>query len=470
MKLHPIVLCGGSGSRLWPLSRDEHPKQLLPLVGERSLLQDTVLRLDGLAGVAAPVVVSNARYRFLIAEQMREIGKLPCPLLLEPVGRNTAPALTLAALRILAADPEGMLLAMPADHAITDAPAFRAAVGEALAHADAGQLVTFGVVPDAPETGYGYIRRAASGAIAEFVEKPDLARAEAFLASGDYLWNSGLFLMRAGRWIEELRRHRPDILEVCEAAIESGRQDYDFFHVGACFEDCPSESIDYAVMEKTDCGAVVPLAAGWSDVGAWDALWDIGVKDADGNVARGDVVTLACQDNLIVADHRLVAAVGMRDMILVETKDAILVAHRSRAQEVKELVTRLKAMARPECTTPSRVWRPWGFYETLDSGTRFQVKRIMVRPGAALSLQMHHHRAEHWVVVRGTARVVRDHEEFLVTENESTYIPVGVRHRLENPGLIPLEMIEVQSGSYLGEDDITRFEDMYRRMEPSVGG
>ena len=470
MKLHPIVLCGGSGSRLWPLSRDEHPKQLLPLLGGRSLLQETVLRLEGLADVAAPVVVSNAQYRFLIAEQMREIGKMPCPLLLEPAGRNTAPALTLAALRVLATDPEALLLAMPADHAMTDAAGFRAAVGAALELAAAGRLVTFGVVPDAPETGYGYIRRSAGGEVAEFVEKPDLARAEAFLASGDYLWNSGLFLMRATRWIEELRRYRPDILQACEAAITSGRQDYDFFHVGACFQDCPGESIDYAVMEHTGEASVVPLAAGWSDVGAWDALWDIGAKDEYGNVVRGDVLTQDSRDNLIVADNRLVAALGVHDLVVVETKDAVLVAHRARAQEVKELVVRLKAMARSECTTPSRVWRPWGFYESLDNGARFQVKRIMVRPGAALSLQMHHHRAEHWVVVKGTARVVRDHEQFLITENQSTYIPVGVRHRLENPGLIPLEMIEVQSGSYLGEDDITRFEDIYRRMEPSVGG
>lgn len=470
MKLHPIVLCGGSGSRLWPLSRDEHPKQLLPLLGERSLLQETVLRLEGLADVAAPVVVSNAQYRFLIAEQMREIGKMPCALLLEPAGRNTAPALTLAALRVLATDPEALLLAMPADHAMTDAAGFRAAVGAALELAAAGRLVTFGVVPDAPETGYGYIRRSAGGEVAEFVEKPDLARAEAFLASGDYLWNSGLFLMRATRWIEELRRYRPDILQACEAAITSGRQDYDFFHVGACFQDCPGESIDYAVMEHTGAASVVPLAAGWSDVGAWDALWDIGAKDEHGNMVRGDVVTQGSRDNLIVADNRLVAVLGVHDLVVVETKDAVLVAHRARAQEVKELVARLKAMARSECTTPSRVWRPWGFYESLDNGARFQVKRIMVRPGAALSLQMHHHRAEHWVVVKGTARVVRDHEQFLITENQSTYIPVGVRHRLENPGLIPLEMIEVQSGGYLGEDDITRFEDIYRRLEPSVGG
>ncbi len=470
MKIHPIILCGGNGSRLWPLSRDQHPKQLLALVGERTLLQETALRLDGLADVARPVVVSNAEYRFQIAEQMREIGRLPCPLLLEPVGRNTAPALTVAALRVLAVDPEAVLLVMPADHAIQDARAFCAAVTQGLPRALAGRLVTFGVVPDAPETGYGYIRQGPDETIAEFVEKPDAERAAAFVESGEYLWNSGLFLMRAARWIEELRRYRPDVLAACEAAVVGGRQDADFFHVGAAFSECPSESIDYAVMERVDCGSVIALSAGWSDVGAWHALWDLGAKDTHGNVVRGDVVTLDASDNLIVADSRLVGAVGVRNMVLIETKDAVLIADRTRCQDVKELVTRLKAVGRPECTTPSRVWRPWGFYETLDSGSRFQVKRIIVRPGAALSLQAHHHRAEHWIVVTGTARVVRDSEEFLVTENESTFIPVGVRHRLENPGLIPLEMIEVQSGSYLGEDDITRFEDRYRRIEPLLEG
>lgn len=470
MKLHPVILCGGSGSRLWPLSRDHHPKQLLALLGDRTLLQETALRLEGLADVADPVVVSNAQYRFLIAEQMREIGCLPCTLLLEPVGRNTAPALTVAALRVLAGGTDALLLAMPADHAIIDAAGFRRAVAAALPSARAGRLVTFGVVPSAPETGYGYIRRGPEDVIAEFIEKPDVERARAFLQAGDYLWNSGLFLMRATRWIEELRRHRPDILAACEASVAAGRQDQDFFHCGAGFQDCPSESIDYAVMEHTDAGSVVPLDVGWSDVGAWGALWDLSVKDEDRNVTRGDVLTLKAHDNLVVAENRLVAAVGVHDLIVVETKDAVLVADRAHAQDVKDLVVKLKALGRSECITPSRVWRPWGFYETLDSGARFQVKRIMVRPGAALSLQMHHHRAEHWIVVKGTARVVRDSDEFIVTENQSTYIPVGVRHRLENPGLIPLEMIEVQSGSYLGEDDITRFEDRYNRMEPSVGG
>ena len=465
MKLHPIILCGGNGSRLWPLSRDHHPKQLLALMGGRTLLQETALRLDGLTEVAAPVVVSNAQYRFLIAEQMREIGKLPCTLLLEPVGRNTAPALTIAALKILAEDTDALLLAMPADHAISDGAAFRHAIAEAIPQALHGRLVTFGIVPSHPETGYGYIRRGPEDVIREFVEKPDLARADVFLASGDYLWNSGLFLMRASVWIEELRRYRPDILEACERALAQGREDHDFFHLDACFGECPSESIDYAVMERTDVGSVIPLAVGWSDIGAWGALWELGEKDEAGNMIRGDVVTLDAADNLLIAESRLLAAVGVHDLVVVETKDAVLIADRARPQDVKELVLKLKGLARRECTAPARVWRPWGFYETIDSGARFQVKRIMVRPQAALSLQMHHHRAEHWVVVKGTARVVRDGEEFIVTENQSTYIPVGVRHRLENPGLIPLEMIEVQSGSYLGEDDITRFEDRYHRVD-----
>jgi len=469
MKLHPIILCGGNGSRLWPLSRDHHPKQLLALLGGRTLLQDTALRMDGLEGVAAPFVVSNAQYRFLVAEQMREIDKMPCTLLLEPIGRNTAPALTVAALKILAQDSDALLLAMPADHAMTDGAAFRQAIEAAVPRALEGRLVTFGIVPNSPETGYGYIRRGADDAIMEFVEKPDAARAAAFLDSGDYLWNSGLFLMRATVWIEELRRYRPDILKACEAALATGREDHDFIHLNGCFSGCPSESIDYAVMEQTNVGSVIPLTVGWSDVGAWGALWELGEKDEAGNVLRGDVVALHATDNLLIAESRLVAAVGVHNLIVVETKDAVLIADRARSQDVKELVLKLKGLARSECQTPSRVWRPWGFYETLDSGARFQVKRIMVRPQAALSLQMHHHRAEHWVVVKGTALVVRDNEEFIVTENQSTYIPVGVRHRLENRGLIPLEMIEVQSGSYLGEDDITRFEDRYHRIDPPAG-
>lgn len=469
MKLHPIILCGGTGSRLWPLSRDEHPKQLLSLMGGRTLLQETALRMDGVPDVSTAFVVSNAQYRFLIAEQMREIGKLPCPLLLEPVGRNTAPALTIAALKVLAEGGDALLLAMPADHAVKDRIAFQGAIEKAIPRAVEGRLVTFGVVPDRPETGYGYIRRGPEDKIVEFVEKPDAKRAARYLAAGDYLWNSGLFLMRATVWVDELRRYRPDILAACERALVEGREDHDFIHIGPCFDDCPSESIDYAVMERTGLGAVIPLAAGWSDVGAFGALWELGDKDESGNVVRGDVVALGSQDNLLIAESRLVAAVGVHNLIVVETKDAVLVADRTSPQSVKDLVLKLKGLARSECVAPSRVWRPWGFYEALDSGARFQVKRIMVRPQAALSLQMHHHRAEHWVVVKGTARVVRGDEEFLVTENQSTYIPVGVRHRLENPGIIPLEMIEVQSGSYLGEDDITRFEDRYRRVDVTVG-
>ncbi len=469
MSLHPVILCGGNGSRLWPLSRDQHPKQLLALLSGRTLLQDTALRLETVPEVAPPVIVGNREYRFLIAEQMREIGRMPCTLLLEPEGRNTAPALTLAALRVLATDPEAVLLAMPADHAVQNEEAFRAAVTGALPKALAGRLVTFGVVPDRAETGYGYIRRGADDEIQEFIEKPDAERAQALAASGDCLWNSGVFLVAARVWLQELGRHRPDILAACERAFGHSREDGDFVHIDSTFRTCPGESIDYAVMEHTAVGSVVPLAAGWSDVGAFGALWDLGARDADGNVARGDVVALDAHDNLLIAEGRLLAALGVRDLIVIETKDAVLVADRRSSQSVKDLVARLKDRGRRECLTPSRVWRPWGFYETVDHGPRFQVKRLMVRPGAALSLQMHHHRAEHWVVVRGTARITRGDEEFLLSENQSAYIPLGVRHRLDNPGLIPLEIIEVQSGSYLGEDDIVRFADRYRREETGAG-
>ena len=342
MKLHPIILCGGTGSRLWPLSRDEHPKQLLSLLGGRTLLQETALRMEGAVDVVAPLVVSNALYRFLIAEQMREIDKLPCPLLLEPVGRNTAPALTIAALRVLAEGSDALLLAMPADHVISDRPAFQGAIQKAIARAIEGRLVTFGVVPDRPETGYGYIRRGPEDTIVEFVEKPDTEHAAAYIAAGDYLWNSGLFLMRATVWIDELKTYRPDILAACERALAEGREDHDFVFMGQCFNDCPSESIDYAVMERTRLGSVIPLAVGWSDVGAFGALWDLGDKDESGNVVRGDVVVLDAQDNLLIAESRLLTAVGVHDLIVVETKDAVLVADRASPQAVKDLVIKLK--------------------------------------------------------------------------------------------------------------------------------
>ncbi|MDA8390121.1 MAG: mannose-1-phosphate guanylyltransferase/mannose-6-phosphate isomerase [Gammaproteobacteria bacterium] len=461
--IHPVILSGGSGSRLWPLSREHHPKQLLALLGERTLLQDTALRLNGMADVASPIVVCNAQYRFLIAEQMRTIDKMPCTILLEPAGRNTAPALTMAALRVARDDPDGLLLAMPADHAMRDPASFRAAVQRAAVYAAHGRLVTFGIVPTHAETGYGYIRSGGNGEVVEFVEKPDQTRAAAFCASGDYLWNSGLFLVHVRLWLEELGRLRPDILAACEDAMAHAHSDGDFVRIGASFAETPSESIDYAVMEHTDRATVVPLDAGWSDIGAWPALWELGDRDGDGNVIRGEVFTVNARDNLLMAEHRLVGAVGVSDIVVIETKDAVLVADRRQAQDVKQLVAKLKGLGRSECATSSRVWRPWGCYETMDIGPRFQVKRIMVKPKAALSMQMHYHRAEHWIVVAGTARVTRGDEEFVLSENQSTYIPLGTRHRLENPGLVPLEMIEVQSGAYLGEDDITRFEDLYNR-------
>ena len=480
--LQPVVLSGGSGTRLWPLSREHYPKQLLAFAGDRSLLQETVLRAGQSApDAAAPIIVCNEQHRFLVAEQVRELGKTPAGIILEPVGRNTAPALTLAALAIERQGQDPVMLVMPADHVIRDQQAFAGALAEAAALAEAGYLVTFGIVPAAPETGYGYIKLGAalSGdggkarGVAAFVEKPDLPTAQAYLDSGEYLWNSGLFMMRASVWLQAIGKFQPDILAACRRAMEEGEADRDFYRVGKdAFSACPSDSIDYAVMEKVAAAgkgdlkvAVVPLDAGWSDVGAWSAIWEVSVPDADGNVSRGDVLTHATRNSLLFAEHRLVAGVGLEDMVVVETADAVMVAHKSQAQEVKQIVDRLKAQNRSERLTHRRVYRPWGTYEGIDAGNRFQVKRIVVKPGEALSLQMHHHRAEHWVVVRGTARVTHGEEVFLLSENQSTYIPIGETHRLENPGTIPLEIIEVQSGSYLGEDDIVRFEDVYERKE-----
>lgn len=467
----PVILSGGSGTRLWPLSREHYPKQLLALVGEETLLQQTAVRLDGMANVAAPLVVCNEEHRFLVAEQLRQCGRTARTILLEPFGRNTAPALTLAALTLLENGHDPVLLVMPADHVIRNRTLFQRAVAEGARLATEGRLVTFGIVPTQPETGYGYIRkgkRVTAGASAHdvdaFVEKPDATRAAEYLASGQYLWNSGIFMMRAGAWLTEMERHRNDIAHICREAYKRGKADADFFRVDrATFDNCPSDSIDYAVMEKTGEAVVVPLDAGWSDVGAWSSLWQVCDRDAQGNAVRGDVLAVDTCDTLLYAEHRLLAAVGLRDMIVVETADAVLVAHRDRAQEVKEIVQRLKDDKREEHIAHRRVYRPWGHYESIDRGERFQAKRITVNPGAALSLQMHHHRAEHWVVVKGRARVTRDDEVFELTENQSTYIPIGTKHRLENSGAEPLEMIEVQSGSYLGEDDIVRFEDRYRR-------
>lgn len=478
MIIQPVVLCGGSGSRLWPLSREQYPKQLLRLVGPNSLLQDTVLRLAALpGGVAPPLLVGNTEYRFILAEQVRQVGVANATLVLEPVGRNTAPALTLGALGAMVDGHDPVMVVMPADHVIQDSAAFVAAVQVAAPLAQAGQLVTFGIECTAPETGYGYIRRghALAGAqaytVAEFVEKPDAATAQAYVHDGGFYWNGGIFVVKASVWLDKIRHLQPAIAAACESAFEERQADLDFLRPSkAAFEACPSDSIDYAVMERLASAShntgevvVVPMMAGWSDVGAWSAVWDIGAKDASGNVLSGDVQVHATTNTLVMAHSRLVACVGLTDAVVVETADAVLVASRSHIQKVKDVVTSLKAANRPEALTSRKVHRPWGWYDSVDAGQRFQVKRIVVNPGASLSLQMHHHRAEHWIVVQGTARVTRGADVYLVPENQSTYIPLGEKHRLDNPGKVPLEMIEVQSGSYLGEDDIVRFEDVYGR-------
>lgn len=476
--IQTVILSGGSGTRLWPLSREQFPKQLLPLTGQLSLLQATAQRLDGFK--AAPlerrmIVVCNEEYRFQTAEQMRQIGRTTHTIILEPAGRNTAPALTLAA---LAAEADPVLLVMPADHVVGDTAAFQEAIAFGAGHALNGAIVTFGILPDRPETGYGYIRAGAllgngddpARRIEGFTEKPDTATAAKYLSSGEYLWNSGIFMLRASVWLAAIKRFRPDISAACEKSYSSGKADHDFFRVGKeDFVACPPDSIDYAVMEKiTGEGkgieaVVVPMSAEWSDVGAWDALWQVVPKDGEGNAVRGDVLLHDTHNSMVVADARLVACLGVDDLVVVETADAVMVAHKDRTQDVKHIVARLKAEHRPQAVAHRKVYRPWGWYDSIDGGERFQVKRIVVKPGATLSLQMHHHRAEHWVVVRGTAKVTRGEDSFLVSENESTYIPLGVKHRLENPGMVPLELIEVQSGTYLGEDDIVRFDDAYGR-------
>ena len=478
MLVQPVVLSGGSGTRLWPLSREKYPKQLLPLIGEDSLLQATVRRVEGIADVqlAAPMVVSNEEYRFVIAEQLRLMGK-PGSIVLEPIGRNTAPALTLAALAAMRECADPILLVMPADHVILDVPAFQAVVRQGAALADEGIVVTFGIAPDSPETGYGYIQTGSALGkgnackIGRFVEKPDLATAQSYVDAGTYLWNSGLFMMRASIWLSAIGVCRADILAACREAWEHGSVDGEFLRVNtAAFANCPKDSIDYAVMEhiaagKLDLplGVVIPLSAGWSDVGAWDALWKVLPKDGDGNVVQGDVFLQGCRNSLVMSGSRLVACIGVDDLIVVETPDALLISHKDKTQEVKQVVDRLKSGGRSEGQLHRKVFRPWGAYDGVDAGERFLVKRIVVNPGACLSLQLHYHRAEHWIVVRGTAKVICEDSSYLVSENQSTFIPLGKKHRLENPGRVPLEMIEVQSGSYLGEDDIVRFEDVYGR-------
>lgn len=466
----PVILSGGSGTRLWPLSREAYPKQFLPLVDQNTLLQNTALRIAGLADVAAPLVVCNQEHRFMVAEQLRAIGIQPATAILEPVGRNTAPAVAVAALHAQREGADPTLLILPADHVIADVEGFRAAVRQVATHAEAGRLITFGIVPTAPETGYGYIKAGAplddSGvcAVERFVEKPDTDTAQTYFQSGTYSWNSGMFMFRASSFLAELEQFAPAVLAACQQALAAGRADRDFLWLdGAAFAACPKDSIDYAVMEKTDHAVVLPLEVGWNDVGSWSALWEVGERNGDGNIARGDVIEVDTRDSYVDATSRLVATVGVEHLVVVETADAVLVATKDRVQDVKTVVDRLKARRRPEGSSHRKVYRPWGFYDSIDLDQRFQVKRIMIKPGACISSQMHHHRAEHWVVVSGTARVHRGDEEYLLTENQSTYIPVGVPHRLTNPGKIPLEIIEVQSGSYLGEDDIVRFEDIYGR-------
>lgn len=485
MHIIPLILAGGGGTRLWPLSRGHYPKQFLAVTPGATLLQGTLQRVSAKGSVVpnlqAPIVVCNEEHRFLVGEQARQIGQPFERIILEPVGRNTAPALTCAALLYEQDKADPQLLMMPADHLVKDAAAFQRAVYTGAQYAQDGRLVTFGVVPTHPETGYGYIQLGAAlgsaegreqpavNGIAAFKEKPTLNVAEQYVSSGQYRWNAGIFLMKASTWLSAIERCAPAILEACRKAVAAGSRDGEFFRLDKdAFAACPSDSIDYAVMERIAAAdsascAVVSLEAGWSDVGSWSSIWDVSDKTEEQNVTRGDVCAIDSRDNLIFAESRLVAAVGCEDMVIVETPDAVMVAPKDRAQDVKAIVDWLAAQGREERLMHRRVYRPWGTYEGVDAGERFQVKRIAVKPGASLSLQMHHHRAEHWIVVKGTAKVTRGEETFLMSENQSCYIPLGETHRLENPGTIPLEIIEVQSGAYLGEDDIVRFEDKYKR-------
>ncbi len=477
--LIPVILCGGTGTRLWPLSRASYPKQYWPLSGDgdATLMQQTQQRLEGLDGLEAPLLICNEDHRFIVAEQMRQIGVEPNAILLEPMGRNTAPAVTVAALQATAGGQDPLLLVLAADHLIRDAKQFRQAVDAGRAAAESGRLVTFGIVPTAPETGYGYIEAAEpfSGEsprevpIARFVEKPDRVTAEQFLATGRFTWNSGMFLFRASAMLAELERLAPEVVSCCRAALEQDAADLDFLRLEReAFAKCPNVAIDVAVMEKTELGSVLPLDAGWSDVGSWSALWETADRDGDGNVLQGRVINKGSRDCYLRSEHRLVVGLGVENLVVVETDDAVLIADRNKAQEIKSVVKQLEADGSPEGKAHRKIYRPWGAYNGVTEGNRWQVKRISVNPGASLSLQMHHHRAEHWVVVKGTALVERDGEQQLVGENQSTYIPMGCKHRLSNPGRIPVELIEVQSGEYLGEDDIVRFEDRYGRSDQRI--
>ncbi len=466
----PVILSGGSGTRLWPLSRSDYPKQFHALSGDQTLLQDTARRASAVADSTPPIFICSHGHRFVVAEQLREIGFSWQSILLEPVARNTAPAVAAAALRAGSAGEDPTLLVLPSDHVIADVEAFGRAVRLAEKLAESRKLVTFGVKPDRAEVGYGYVKLGPELAepdcfvVAEFVEKPNLSTARRYLESGQYLWNSGMFLFRASVYLEELEALVPDMLDACRQAVDAATVDLDFVRLDAtAFESSPAESIDYAVMEKTERAAVVALKAGWSDLGSWSSLWQVAGQDADGNLKSGPVYLRAVKNSLIRAEDRLVAAVGVENLLIVETADAVLVASRESDQEVKNVVSDLRAAGHAEADRHRKVYRPWGSYHSIDVDARFQVKRITVNPGASLSLQMHHHRAEHWVVVKGTARVTVDDKVSLLSENESTYIPLGAKHRLENPGHIALELIEVQSGAYLGEDDIVRYEDVYGR-------
>ena len=482
--IQSVILSGGSGTRLWPYSRQALPKQFLPLVGNRTLLQETALRVNGLQqgpdglAVLPTVVVSNEAHRFLVADQLAELGYQDSTVLLESSGRNTGPALTIAAELALSNGHDPVLIVMPSDHIIEDVGNFQRLLKHAASLADAGRVVTFGIVPDKPETGFGYLRKGnaidnQAFELSQFVEKPDLETAKSYLSSGNYLWNSGIFVVKASVWMSQISLFQPEIADTCHNAVQKGQVDGVFFRVDAAsFNRSPSDSIDYAVMEKLSTAdteeqlsVVIPMAVAWSDLGSWTALAGTCATDSDDNVIQGDVVMKQSRNNAVFAQERLVAVVGVDDLVVVETRDAVLVAHKESAQDVKSVTEHLHRTGRSEHVFHSKVYRPWGYFESIDRGDRYQVKRLTVKPGASLSLQMHHHRAEHWVVVSGTARVTRGDETFLISENESTFIPIGIHHRLENPGKVKLEIIEVQSGSYLNEDDIVRFEDNYNRIE-----
>lgn len=472
----PVILSGGSGTRLWPLSRALRPKQLLSMTSNFTMIQDTVSRLNGVNELAAPIVVCNEEHRFTIAEQMREINITPSSIILEPFGKNTAPAVAISALQAQKQAPasqkgDPVLLVLPADHVISNTQAFHAAIAAGYKAAMDNQLVTFGIVPNSPETGYGYIKSGAELTdgvykVDAFVEKPDAKTAQSYLDEGNYYWNSGMFMFKASKYLEELKQYNNEMLKYSTEALELAKTDMDFTRLDKeAFAQCPSDSIDYAVMEKTQHAAVIPVDIGWNDIGSWSALWDVGVSDASGNVTHGDVLLHDSTNSYVHSDSRLVTVVGLNDHVVVETADAVLVAHRDRSQDVKEIVEKLKLANRDEAVIHNKAYRPWGAYECIDYDARFQVKRITVNPGASLSLQLHHHRSEHWIVVQGTARVTCGDKVFLMSENESTYIPLGEKHRLENAGKIPLELIEVQTGTYLGEDDIVRFDDVYGRSD-----